>query len=65
MPLKEKKFYCKEPVPQSLNVGLIALYKIDKSNYAKSMHSGNKRASISYNNQSLEKKTENAEKLRA
>jgi len=61
---REKNFDSKALVPQSLNVGLIALYKIDKSNCAKSIV-GTKGRSISYNNRSLEKKNENAEKRKA
>jgi len=35
--VEQKNFSSKASVPQSLNVGLIASYKIDKSNCAKSI----------------------------
>ena len=60
---ERNNFDSKAPVTQSLNVCLIALYKIDKSNCAKSIVA-TKGHSIS-NNRSLEKKNKNAEKHRA
>ena len=51
----------KASVPQSLKTSLVALYKIDKATCAKHI-AVKKGHSISYNDRTIEKRQENAEK---
>lgn len=61
--VERKNYDSKSSVPQSLNSVLIYLYKIDKTTCAKHIVA-NKGHSISYNDKSIEKREQNAEKRR-